>query len=153
MSRFLKEKLKSLETYTPGEQPQDKKYIKLNTNESPYPPSEAVINALTRSEIEDLRLYCDPECKKLKSAFAELYGVSEECLFFSNGSDDILNFVFWAFGQDGAAYNDITYGFYSVFAELHSIKPTVVPLKNDFTVDINAFLGQNKLIVISFRES
>ncbi len=149
MSKFLNEKLSKLEAYTPGEQPQDKKYIKLNTNESPYPASKAVVNAITKSEIEDLRLYCDPECKKLKSAFAELYGVRAENIFLSNGSDDILNFAFLAFGSQGAVYNDITYGFYKVFAELHGINSTVIPLKEDFTIDTEAFLGQNKLVVIA----
>lgn len=149
MSRFLKDNINRLEAYTPGEQPQDRKYIKLNTNESPYPPSQSVIDSVTKEEIEDLRLYCDPECKKLKSAFAELYGVKNENVFLSNGSDDILNFIFWGFGQNGAVYNDITYGFYSVFAAIHSIESTVVPLKDDFTVDTEAFLGKNKLVVIA----
>lgn len=149
MSRFLKDTINRLEAYTPGEQPQDRKYIKLNTNESPYPPSQSVIDSVTKEEIEDLRLYCDPECKKLKSAFAELYGVKNENVFLSNGSDDILNFIFWGFGQNGAVYNDITYGFYSVFAAIHSIESTVVPLKDDFTVDTEAFLGKNKLVVIA----
>ncbi len=149
MSKFFNEKLSSLEAYTPGEQPQDKKYIKLNTNESPYPASQAVVDAITKQEIEDLRLYCDPECKKLKTAFAKLYGVNSENVFLSNGSDDILNFSFLAFGQNGAVYNDITYGFYKVFAELHGIKSTIIPLNKDFTIDTSAFIGQNKLVVIA----
>lgn len=149
MSRFLNNSLSGLEAYTPGEQPQDKKYIKLNTNESPYPASKAVVDAITKNEIEDLRLYCDPDCKKLKSAFANLYGVETENVFLSNGSDDILNFAFLGFGQNGAVYNDITYGFYSVFAELHSIKSTIIPLNDDFTIDTDAFKSHNKLVVIA----
>ncbi len=149
MSRFFDEKLKRLSAYTPGEQPQDKKYIKLNTNESPYPTSKAVIDAITSEEIENLRLYCDPDCKKLKTALAELYNVKSENIFLSNGSDDILNFAFWGFAKNGAVYNDITYGFYSVFAELHGVKSEVIPLKEDFTIDTKAFLGQNKLVVIA----
>ena len=149
MSKYFNEKLSGLEAYTPGEQPQDKKYIKLNTNESPYPASKAVVDAITKEEIEDLRLYCDPECKKLKTAFAELYGVKSENIFLSNGSDDILNFAFLGFGQNGAVYNDITYGFYKVFAELHGIKSTIIPLNEDFTIDTNAFKSHNKLVVIA----
>ncbi len=149
MSRFLNKSLRGLEAYTPGEQPQDKKYIKLNTNESPYPASKAVVDAITKNEIEDLRLYCDPDCKKLKSAFASLYGVETENVFLSNGSDDILNFSFLGFGQNGAVYNDITYGFYSVFAELHSVKSTIIPLNDDFTIDTDAFKSHNKLVVIA----
>lgn len=149
MSRFLNDRLKKLESYTPGEQPQDKKYIKLNTNESPYPPSEGVLNAINVNEIKDLRLYCDPECKKLGSLLAELFGVSKRNIFLSNGSDDILNFSFMAFGQNGVAFPDITYGFYSVFAELYGLKTEIIPLKEDFTIDTERFLGQNKLIVIA----
>ncbi len=149
MSKFLKEHLQKLEAYTPGEQPQDKKYIKLNTNESPFPPSEGVIKAVNSDEVKDLRLYCDPECKKLRNAVAELYGVNAENVFLSNGSDDILNFAFMAYGHNGAAFPDITYGFYTVFAELYGIDTEIIPLKEDFTIDTKAFWGKNKLVVIA----
>lgn len=149
MSRFLSEKYTALEEYVPGEQPQDKKYIKLNTNESPYPPSEKVIASVNAKEVADLRLYCDPDCNRLKGALAELYNVKKENIFLSNGSDDILNFAFMAYGQTGAVFADITYGFYSVFAELHGVKATVVPLKEDFTLDTEKFKGVNKLAVIA----
>jgi len=149
MSKFLKEHLQKLEAYTPGEQPQDKKYIKLNTNESPFPPSEGVIKAVNSDEVKDLRLYCDPECKKLRNAVAELYGVNAENVFLSNGSDDILNFAFMAYGHNGAAFPDITYGFYPVFAELYGIDTEIIPLKEDFTIDTKAFWSKNKLIVIA----
>lgn len=149
MSRFLNERLQSLDAYTPGEQPQDKKYVKLNTNESPFPPSENVIKAINEKEIKDLRLYCDPECKALKNEIAKLYNVKSENVFLSNGSDDILNFAFMAYTQNGAAFADITYGFYSVFSELYSVNPIIIPLKEDFTLDIDGFCGQNKLVVIA----
>lgn len=149
MSEFLSSKYSGLEEYVPGEQPQDKKYIKLNTNESPYPPSNKVLDAISSDEVENLRLYCDPDCKKLKSALAELLGVGTDNIFLSNGSDDILNFAFMAYGDKGAAYADITYGFYSVFAELHGIKSEIIPLKDDFSLDTDAFMGLNKLVVIA----
>ena len=149
MSRFLNERLSKLESYTPGEQPQDKKYIKLNTNESPFPPSPGVIKAINDDEVRDLRLYCDPECKKLRSSMANLLGVEPENIFLSNGSDDILNFSFMAYGENGAAFADITYGFYSVFAELYDIETKIIPLKEDFTIDIDSFCGQNRLVVIA----
>ena len=149
MSKFLNDRLQKIESYTPGEQPQDKKYIKLNTNESPYPPSEGVIKAITEDEIKDLRLYCDPECKKLRKALADCYNVEPQNIFISNGSDDILNFSFMAYGQNGAAFPDITYGFYSVFAELYGIDTEIIPLKEDFTIDIEDFCAQNKLVVIA----
>ena len=149
MSKFLNENLQKLESYTPGEQPQDKSYIKLNTNESPYPPSKGVIKAITKKQIEDLRLYCDPECKKLRKAVADCYNVEPKNVFLSNGSDDILNFSFLAYGQKGVAFADITYGFYSVFAELYGLNTTVIPLKEDFTIDTERFCGLNCLVVIA----
>ena len=149
MSKFLCQRLQTLEAYTPGEQPRDKKYIKLNTNESPFPPSQGVISAITAGEIEDLRLYCDPECKALRQALADLYQVKPENIYLANGSDDILNFAFMAYGQAGAAFADITYGFYSVFAQLNGIAAEVIPLKEDFTLDVDEFCNQNKLVVIA----
>ena len=97
MSKFLSQRLLSLEEYVPGEQPRDKKYIKLNTNESPFPPSPKAVEAITKAEKEDLRLYSDPECKKLKEAIASYYNVDKENVFVSNGSDESLNFFFMAF--------------------------------------------------------
>lgn len=149
MSIYLNKRLGAIEAYTPGEQPQDKSYIKLNTNESPFPPSPMVVEAINKAEIEKLRLYCDPECKKLKTALANLYNVESDSIFLSNGSDDILNFAFMAYGDKGAAYADITYGFYSVFAELYGVDSQIIPLKADFSIDVDAFLGLNKLIVIA----
>lgn len=149
MSKFINERLGALEEYTPGEQPQDKKYIKLNTNESPYPPSRAVVKAVNSKEVKDLRLYCDPDSKKLKSAMAKLFGVNAENIFLSNGSDDILNFSFLAYGQNGAVYPDITYGFYSVFAELHGVTSEIIPLNDDFGVDIEKYKNKGKLVVIA----
>ncbi len=149
MSKFLNSRFARLEEYTPGEQPQDKKYIKLNTNESPYPPSNEVLRAVNRKEIKDLRLYSDPDSKRLKAAMAELYGVKENNIFLSNGSDDILNFAFMAYGGRGAVYNDITYGFYSVFAELHGVESDVIPLNDDFTINTDAFKNTGKLVVIA----
>ena len=138
-----------LEPYTPGEQPKDMKYIKLNTNESPYTPSPEVIKAVNDEEVANLRLYCDPDCKKLKQALAELYGVKSENVFLSNGSDDILNFAFMAYGDNGVAFADITYGFYEVFAELHGLKADIIPLKSDFSLDIEEFKNKKCLTVIA----
>ncbi len=149
MSEFLNKRLNQLQSYTPGEQPQDKKYIKLNTNESPFPPSKSVIAAIDEDEICDLRLYCDPECKKLRSSMANLFGVEPDNIFLSNGSDDILNFSFMAYGENGAAFADITYGFYNVFADLYGIEANIIPLKEDFTINTESFCGQNRLVVIA----
>ncbi|MBQ8623032.1 MAG: histidinol-phosphate transaminase [Oscillospiraceae bacterium] len=149
MSRFFAGKLASLKEYTPGEQPKDQVYIKLNTNESPYPPSNGVIEAVNSKEVELLRLYPDPDCTKLKEKIASLYGVEKENVFVSNGSDDILNFAFLAFGEGGAAFADITYGFYKVFAALHGVKSQIMPLESDFSIDPKKYYGLNKFIAIA----
>ena len=149
MSSFLHTKYQALEAYTPGEQPRDKQYIKLNTNESPYPPSQAVLTALGEEDIRDLRLYSDPEGKELKLALARLYGMGADQVFLSNGSDDILNFAFMAFGQDGAVFPDLTYSFYPVFADLHGVPYATVPLHEDFTVDVPGLSGTGKLTVLA----
>ncbi len=151
MSRFLNIKYQKLEAYTPGEQPRDMKYIKLNTNESPYPPSQGVLDAVNSEEAANLRLYSDPECKHLKEAIAALYGVASENIYLSNGSDDILNFSFMAFaGNDvPAAFPEISYGFYKVYAELYGLEYKMIPLKEDFSVDASDYCGLNSFIVIA----
>ena len=101
MSKFLDKRYDSLAAYVPGEQPQDKKYIKLNTNESPYPPSPETLAAANVSEAELLRLYPDPDGKILTKKLADLYGVETENVFLANGSDDILNFAFMAYCANG----------------------------------------------------
>ena len=152
MSRFLSSKYISLEAYTPGEQPRDMKYIKLNTNESPYPPSKRVVDALSSEEVLKLNLYSDPTCKALKTAIAELYGVEYENVFVSNGSDDILNFSFMAFCEGektGVKFPEISYGFYSVYAELHGAKYEAIPLEPDFSIDIEKYMGDDANVVIA----
>lgn len=149
MSRFLNERYLSLEVYTPGEQPQDKQYIKLNTNESPYPPSEKTVAAVSSDEVRDLRLYSDPEGKELKTALAKLHGVEPCNIFLSNGSDDILNFAFMAFAGKGAVFPEISYGFYKVFADLHGVKYQTIPLKEDFSIDPTDYKADGRLTVIA----
>ena len=151
MSTFFSAQLKNLAPYTPGEQPQDQQYVKLNTNESPYPPSAGVIAALNDKEAADLRLYSDPECKELKKALAGYYGVEPENIYVGNGSDEALNFAFLSYATDGrgVAFADITYGFYPVFADLYHIPVQIVPLKPDFSIDPKDYYGLNKTIVIA----
>ena len=150
MSRYLIEKYQPLEAYTPGEQPRDMQYVKLNTNESPYPPSPAVVAAATE-EAGRLQLYSDPTCASLRDAIAGLYGVGRENVYCSNGSDDILNFAFMAFaGQGGRVYfPDISYGFYKVFGDLHGCDYTTVPLEEDFSIDPEKYHDRDGLIVIA----
>ena len=97
MSRFLSSRFEKLVPYVPGEQPTDMKYIKLNTNESPYPPSPKVIARMNRAEIDGLRLYPEPTGKALREKVSKSYGVAPDNIFFANGSDEALAFMFMAF--------------------------------------------------------
>lgn len=148
MSRFFNQKYSCLTPYTPGEQPKDMQYIKLNTNESPFAPAPKA-QKMAAKAAENLQLYSDPECRDLVSCAAEYFGVNTDQILFTNGSDEILNFAFMAFCERGAVFPDITYGFYSVFAELNGIPYTEIPLKDDFTIDINDYKGINKTIFIA----
>jgi histidinol-phosphate aminotransferase len=150
MSVYWNRRVQSLTPYVPGEQPRDRKFIKLNTNENPYPPSPAVIRAIQEAAGEGLRLYPDPGCGDLRRAIAERYGVKPEEVFAGNGSDEVLAFVFAAFfssaheGGGAAAalpilFPDITYSFYPVYAKLWDIPFRTLPLGEDFSIDIEAY--------------
>lgn len=149
MSRFFSSKYDTLVPYTPGEQPQ-RDIIKLNTNESPYPPSP-LAQQLARQQAGGLNLYSDPCCRELVSVAAEQLGVECDELLFTNGSDEILNFAFMAFcdAQRPAAFADLTYGFYPVFAELNGVPYETIPLKEDFSIDVQDYLGIGKTIFIA----
>ena len=142
MSKFFSSKYASLVPYTPGEQPRDMQYIKLNTNESPFPPSEKAQCAAWEAA-KNLQLYSDPTAKKLNDAMANLYGVDPDMVLMTNGSDEVLNFAFMAFcdEQTPAVFADITYGFYSVFADINRLPSTVIPLHDDFTLSVDDYIG------------
>ncbi len=150
MSKFFSSKYSTLEAYTPGEQPKDMKYIKLNTNESPFPPS-AKVTEYAKIESERLNLYSDPESRDLTQKVADLFGVKYENVLMTNGSDEILNFAFMAFCDEkkGIAFPSISYGFYPVFAELNHIPYKEIPLKEDFSIDINDYMNIGMNIVIA----
>ena len=149
MSEFLAPDLQKLAAYVPGEQPQDKRYIKLNTNENPYYPSERAVKAITEAEVKNLRLYSDPDSKTLIAAIAKNYGVSEKNVVVGNGSDEILAFSFRAFGQNGACFPDVTYGFYKVFADMFGVKKEILPLTAEFKIDASSYFNKNKLVVLA----
>lgn len=150
MSRFFSDKYKTLIPYTPGEQPKDMQYIKLNTNESPFPPHPAVYKAVEEAS-KKLALYPDPDCKELTSMLANRYGVNPDQVILTNGSDEVLNFAFMAFCDKNrpACFPDITYGFYSVFAEINGIEYTEIPIKDDFTIQISDYFDAKKTIFIA----
>ena len=136
MSRFFSHRLDRLVPYTPGEQPIDRTYIKLNTNESPYPPTPRVLEAAA-AEAGRLQLYSDPTCRDLTKKMSEVFGVPTDHIVMTNGSDEVLNFAFMAFADEEhpLVFPAITYGFYPVFAELNRIPYEEIPLKADFSID------------------
>lgn len=150
MSKFLSEKLNTLTAYTPGEQPKDMQYIKLNTNESPFPPPKSVADAVN-AQIDKLQLYSDPNCSLLTEKASKIFGVKPSQMIFTNGSDEILNFAFMAFCDEnhGVVFPDITYGFYSVFAKLYNVPYQEIPLKEDFSIDCRQYLGVKSMVVIA----
>ena len=148
----MSSKYQRLEAYTPGEQPTDMKYVKLNTNESPYPPSEKVLRAVNEAAVSMLNLYPDPTCKTLKRKLGALYGKNEENVFVSNGSDDILNFSFMAFCEGSerrVKFPSISYGFYKVYAELYGIDYKTIPLNDDFSINVEDYFGNDANVVIA----
>ena len=150
MSRYFSKKFKALVPYTPGEQPKEMKYIKLNTNESPFTPSERAMKKAAEA-VKNLQLYCDPECRELVKKASEVFSVDTDEILFTNGSDEILNFAFSAFCDEThpAVFPDITYGFYPVFAEINRVPYEEIPLKDNFTISVDDYIGINKTIFIA----
>ena len=136
MSRFFSRRHAQLKAYVPGEQPKQRNLIKLNTNESPWPPAPGIGNRV-RETAERLNLYCDPEAAGLKEKLAGSLEISPEQLIVTNGSDEALDFAFLAFCDEEhpAVFPDITYGFYPVFARLYHIPFREIPLREDWRVN------------------
>ncbi|MBR1455681.1 MAG: histidinol-phosphate transaminase [Oscillospiraceae bacterium] len=150
MSCYFTERFAELVPYTPGEQPQDMQYIKLNTNESPFPPSPGVAAAVA-AECGKLQLYSDPESRVLSEKLADVYGVCSDQVIMTNGSDEVLNFAFMAFGDEKSplVFPDITYGFYPVFAQLNHIPYREIPLTEDFRIDPEDYIACGGTVVIA----
>ncbi|MDR0555322.1 MAG: histidinol-phosphate transaminase [Treponema sp.] len=157
MSKYWNERVRKLEPYVPGEQPRNRKFIKLNTNENPYPPSPNVIEAIRRAAGDSLRLYPDPSCTELREAVAARYGVTVDQVFPGNGSDEALAFAFAAFfatPEDGAnappaLFPDITYSFYPVYARLWNAPFETAPLADDFSINVNDYLRPSGGIILA----
>lgn len=151
MSKYWNELTKRIKPYAAGEQPKDKKYIKLNTNENPYPPSLNVLKAINKAANSDLRLYPDPDCDKLKEKLAQYYSLNKNQIFIGNGSDEVLAFSFLTFfsKEKEIVYPEISYSFYPVYANLYGIKARCTPLKQDFSICVEDFLKDNGGIIIA----
>ena len=151
MSRFFTKTLSALQPYTPGEQPQDMQYIKLNTNESPFPPAPGVMKVIGEAEVAKLYLYSDPDCKALIAAIAKRFGLQPEQVTVGNGSDEVLWFALRAFCDEETplAYSDITYGCYKTWCSMLNVPSNVLPLREDFSVDTGLYRGLKCTVMIT----
>lgn len=164
MSRFLSNRYKDLEPYVPGEQPQDQQYVKLNTNESPFPPPPAAIERAAKAA-ERLQLYSDPDCRVLSEKLAQMLNaqlaaesdtasapaLTRNNVIITNGSDEVLNFAFMAFcsSEKPAVFPDITYGFYPVFADMNGLPYREIPLDSQLRIDPADYIGAGGTIFIA----
>lgn len=150
MSRFWSPIVQRLVPYTPGEQPRQK-FIKLNTNENPYGPSPAAIEAIREAVDDRLRLYPDPEATDLRAAIAETLGLGTDHVFLGNGSDEVLAHAFNAFfgGGTSVAFADVTYSFYTTYCELYGLRYREIPLDGEFSYDPADYAQPSGGIVIA----
>jgi histidinol-phosphate aminotransferase len=151
MSKFWTDVVHQLKPYVPGEQPQDQQYIKLNTNENPYPPSPVVKKAINRHAVGDLRRYPDPESRELRQALASYTGLECEQIFVGNGSDEVLAHSFNSFFQRrrNILFPDIGYSFYPVYCSLYQVNYRAIPLDSNFNINIEDYRQTNGGIIIA----
>ena len=150
MSRFFSQRYDQLTPYVPGEQPQDRRYLKLNTNESPFPPSPRAIQRAAEAA-QSLNLYSDPACRKVRAALADRYGVPLDMVTVTNGSDEGLYFAFsaWCDSNHSVLFPDITYGFYPVYARRLNIPFRQIPVREDLSIDPAPYLHNEAMVVIA----
>ena len=150
MDKPFLDKLRRIDPYVPGEQPQTADIIKLNANENPYPPAPGVQEALRTFDASSLALYPDANGKRLKAALAERFGMKPSQVFLGNGSDDVLALAFQSFfcSEGPILYPDITYSFYPVWCDLFRIPYETMPLDEDFCVNIRDYDRPNGGVVL-----
>ncbi|MGE5598160.1 MAG: histidinol-phosphate transaminase [Bacteroidota bacterium] len=151
MSGYWSRLARNIQPYVPGEQPRGGVLIKLNTNENPYPPSPRVLEAIKDAADGRLRLYPDPDCADLRAALAARHGLTSDCVYVGNGSDELLAFAFMAFFDPGRPilFPDVTYSFYPVYAGLFGLDYRAIPLRHDLTVPVKAFYGDSGGVVLA----
>ena len=149
MSRYTTDLINGIEPYTPGEQPRDKRYIKLNTNENPFYSSPSAVARISESVLQNLNRYSDPECTELTKTIADYYGVEPSNVLVTNGSDEALAFAFYAYCKKGVCYPDVTYGFYDVIANLFGCPIEHIALNKDFTVNVKDYFNKGKTVVLA----
>ena len=151
MNRFWSPFVQDLVPYTPGEQPKDRVFVKLNTNENPYGPSPHAIDAIRRATDDSLRLYPDPAASELTEAIADTLNLSADQVFVGNGSDEVLAHAFNGFfrGKGPVLFPDVTYSFYPTYCQLYGLPFHVVPLDGNFRIDPAQYCGPCGGIVIA----
>ena len=151
MSKYWNRRTRRLSPYVPGEQPRDQRYIKLNTNENPAPPSARVREAMHAAVDESMNLYPDPECRELKVAIADFYRLQADQVFVGNGSDEVLAHVFAGLFDEHKPLlcPDISYSFYPVYARLYGIELQTIPLRGDFSIALEDYPDDNGGIIFA----
>ena len=152
MSKYWSNLVKNIKPYVPGEQPKDQKYIKLNTNENPYPPSANALEAIKNAANETLRLYPDPAGDVLRETIAGHFHLKKENVFIGNGSDELLAFSFPAFFEPGGRpilFAEVTYSFYPVYADFFNIPYRLIPVDDEFNISIDGYFQENSGIIIA----
>lgn len=152
MSQYWSKTVRNIKPYVPGEQPQDRKYIKLNTNENPYPPSLQALEAIRIAVSDMLRLYPDPSGDELRDVIAAKFGLKRDNVFIGNGSDELLAFSFPAFFEPAGQpilFADVTYSFYPVYAEFFHTPFCLIPVDDEFNVPLEAYFQENGGIIIA----
>ncbi|MBM6897017.1 histidinol-phosphate transaminase [Pseudoflavonifractor capillosus] len=150
MKEFWSRRIVDAVPYVPGEQPKGRTFVKLNTNECPYPPSPKALEAITRAANETLRLYPDPECLELRQTIARREGLSANQVFCGNGSDEVLAFAFQAFFDPDKeiVFPQITYSFYPVYTSYFGLTCRRVPMNSDFSAPVEELMGKNGGVVL-----
>ena len=149
MSQFWSQRVQELDPYVPGEQPKNQQYVKLNTNESPYPPSPLAIAAMQEGVADTLRLYPDPNADDLKQSIADFYDVDKASVFVGNDSDEVLAHAFVGLLKHSKPllYPDISYSFYPVYCKLFGIDAVTVPLNDQFEIAPQDYQQENGAII------
>ena len=151
MSFFFLDEYEDMEAYIPGEQPKDRQYIKLNANESSFPPSPKVLEAVNQSQINGMGHYSDPHCMELRAAIGEVYGFGADQVFVGNGADEVLGFCMMSFFREGmkVCFPDITYDFYRTYAKTYHLDYEQIPLKDDLSIDVEDYINTDKDVILA----
>lgn len=150
MNELWKNNLISIEPYIPGEQSTEKKIVKINANENPYPPSESVLRAIKSFDASALRFYPSSSSTELKEALAKYYGVKTQNVFVGNGSDDVLAVAFQSFfnSDKPIVFPDLTYSFYPVWCSLFNIKYKNYEVDGNFRINPEDYKEPNGGVII-----